>query len=72
VELHVIYEQEEGGWIRATIEELPGVITAAPTIDEARGMIRDALAEWLAALTTDEHAAIGGGATRETLVVSVA
>ncbi|HEX4325046.1 MAG TPA: type II toxin-antitoxin system HicB family antitoxin [Gaiellaceae bacterium] len=57
---------------RATIEELPGVITCAPTLDEARELVRDALDEWLAALTSEERAAIGLDATRETLTLGVA
>jgi predicted RNase H-like HicB family nuclease len=72
MELHVIYEPDEGGWVRASIEELPGVITCAATIDEARVLVRDALSEWLAALTSDERAAEPLGATRETLTLVVA
>ena len=59
MELHVAFEPDQGGWVRATIEELPGVITCAPTLEEARELIRDALAEWLSALTGAERAAIG-------------
>ena len=44
----------------------------APTRDEARELVRDALDEWLAALTSEERAAIGPEATRETLTLSVA
>ncbi|MDQ3065736.1 MAG: type II toxin-antitoxin system HicB family antitoxin [Actinomycetota bacterium] len=72
MELHVVFEPDEAGWVRATIEELPGVITCAPTIEEARKLVRDALDEWLLALTSDERAAIGSEATRETLTLSVA
>ncbi len=72
VELHVVFEPDEAGWVRATIEELPGVITCAPTRDEARALIRDALDEWLAALTSTERATIGSEATRETLTLNVA
>lgn len=72
MELHAVFEPDEEGRVRATIEELPGVITCAPTLDEARVLVRDALAEWLAALTTTARAAIGAQATRETLTVSVA
>jgi predicted RNase H-like HicB family nuclease len=72
VELHVIFEPDEEGWVRATVEELPGVITCAPTLDEARELIRDALDEWLQALTSAEQAAFGSQATRETLTLSVA
>jgi predicted RNase H-like HicB family nuclease len=72
MELHVALEPDDGGWVRATIEELPGVITCAPTLDEARALIRDALDEWLQALTSEERATIGAEATRETLTLSVA
>jgi len=48
------------------------VITCAPTLEEARELIRDALDEWLAALIFAERATIGSGATRETLTLSVA
>ena len=72
VDLHVVFEPDEQGWVRATIEELPGVITCAPTRDEARELVRDALDEWLAALTSEERAAIGPEAIRETLTLSVA
>ena len=72
MELHAVFEPDENGWVRATIEELPSVITCAPTIDEARLLVRDALGEWLLALTTTERAAIPGDATRETLTFNVA
>jgi predicted RNase H-like HicB family nuclease len=72
MELHAVFEPDEEGWVRATIEELPGVITCAPTLEEARGLIRDALDEWLAALTSEERATVGSQATRETLTLSVA
>ncbi len=72
MDLHVVFEPDEDGWVRATIEELPEVITCAPTIDEARELVRDALDEWLRALTSAERATIGAQATRETLTLSVA
>jgi len=72
MELHVVFEPDEEGWVRATIEELPGVITCAPTLDEARELVRNALDEWLQALTSAERATIGAAATHETLTLSVA
>lgn len=72
MELHVVFEPDEGSWVRATVEELPGVITCAPTRDEARELVRDALDEWLRALTSAESATIGAEATRETLTLSLA
>ena len=50
IELSVIFEPVENGWVQARIEELPGVITAAPTRDEARSQVIDALREYLLAL----------------------
>ena len=58
MELHV--EPDEQGWVRA------------PTREEARQLVRDALDEWLRALTSEERATIGDQATRETLTLSVA
>ena len=71
MELHVVFEPDEEGWVRASIEELPGVITCAPTRDEARQLIRDALDEWLAALTSTDRATTRLEGTRETLTVIV-
>jgi predicted RNase H-like HicB family nuclease len=50
IQLSVIFEPVENGWVQARIEELPGVITAAPTRDEARTQVIDALREYLLAL----------------------
>jgi predicted RNase H-like HicB family nuclease len=72
VELHIVFEPDEDGWVRATIEELPGVITCGRTHDEARELVLDALDEWLLALTSTERATIGSDATREAFTLSVA
>lgn len=72
MDLHVVFEPDEQGWVRATIEELPSVVTCAPTLDGARELVRDALHEWLEALTSSERTTIGAQATRETLTLSVA
>lgn len=72
VNLHVAFEPDERGWVRATIEELPSVITCAPTIEEARELVPDALEEWLTTLTRAGHLSAGHHARRETLTLSVA
>lgn len=72
MELHVVFEPDEGGWVRATIEELPGVITCAPTRGEAGVAVRDALNEWLAALLSPEPTPPSPEGQRETLTLSVA
>jgi predicted RNase H-like HicB family nuclease len=43
-----IYEQVDNGWTQARILEVPGVITAGASRDEARELLRDALREYLA------------------------
>lgn len=70
--MHVVFEPDEGGWVRATIEELPGVITCAPTRNEAGVAVRDALNEWLAALLSPERNPPSPEGQRETLTLSVA
>jgi predicted RNase H-like HicB family nuclease len=44
------YETVEDGWVQATIDELPTVITAAPSYEEAKEDLADALHEYLLAL----------------------
>ena len=50
VSLTAVYEPVENGWIQARIEELPAVITAGPTVEEARELLLDALREYLTSL----------------------
>ena len=47
LQLTPTYEQVEGGWTQAGLRELPGVITAAPSLEEAQDMLVDALREFL-------------------------
>lgn len=48
--LTAIYEPVEDGWTQARIQELPAVITAAPSLDEAKELLLDALREYLLSL----------------------
>jgi predicted RNase H-like HicB family nuclease len=50
IPLSIVYEAVENGWVQARIEELPAVITAAPTRAEAKAMVLDALREYLLSL----------------------
>ena len=50
VTLTAIFEAVEDGWTQARIRELPEVITAAPTRDEAEESLKDALLEYLSTL----------------------
>jgi predicted RNase H-like HicB family nuclease len=47
LQLTPTYEQVEGGWTQAWLLELPGVITAGPSREEAEDMLVDALREFL-------------------------
>jgi hypothetical protein len=51
--------------------ELPGVITAAPTHAEAKVMLRDALAQYLASFDSTP-ATVGPGVEREELKLTIA
>lgn len=48
--LTAIYEPVENGWTQARIRELPAVITAAPSREEAKELLLDALREYLLSL----------------------
>jgi predicted RNase H-like HicB family nuclease len=50
LQLTALYEHVEQGWVQARVAELPAVITAAPTRDEARTLLEDAIREYLLAL----------------------
>lgn len=56
ISLTAVYEPVDGGWIQAHVVELPGVITAAPTLEEAKELLPDALREYLLALGEAEEA----------------
>jgi predicted RNase H-like HicB family nuclease len=43
-------EPVEDGWVQATIDELPGVVTAGRSTEEAKTMLADALHTYLLAL----------------------
>ena len=47
--LTAVYEPVENGCVQARIEEIPGVITAAPTRAEAEELLGDALRDYLLA-----------------------
>jgi hypothetical protein len=57
--------------VQGRIAEMPGVITAAPTLDEAKEMLRDALAEYLASFES-APVANAPGATSEELELKIA
>lgn len=73
--LTAVYERTDAGWVQAHIEEIPAVITAAPTLEEAKEMLRDALAEYLLSLKSSPAALTPEGNTdfdREELELKIA
>ena len=61
IPLSILYETVEDGWVQARIEELPAVITAAPTRPEAREQVLDALREYLLSLRDDPPGVLQAG-----------
>ena len=57
VSFTAVYEPVDDGWVQAHLAELPGVITAAPTQEEAEPSCADALREYLLALGQAEAGA---------------
>jgi predicted RNase H-like HicB family nuclease len=45
-----LYEVVEDGWVQARVRELPEVITVAPTKEQAREFLLDAVSEYLRSL----------------------
>ncbi len=54
--LTAVYEEVENGWVQARLKEFPGVITAAPSQEEAREGLLDALREYLRSVADDDAA----------------
>ena len=51
--LTIQYKKVEQGWFQAQILEMPTVITAAPTMNQAREGVLDALSQTLLAFVPD-------------------
>ena len=45
--LTVVYQEVEAGWTQARLADVPGVITAGRTREEARDLLVDALEQFL-------------------------
>jgi len=61
IQLTVVFETVEDGWVQAQIREIPAVITVAPTRQEAKGAVIDALREYLLSLEETPTDAGDGG-----------
>ena len=70
-EYTVVYQTIEDGWVMATVPELPGAVTQGEDVEEAREMIKEAIA--LVVQSYRENAAkdAPGNAMWETLQVEI-
>lgn len=69
-ELTALFEPVENGWVQARIAEIPGVITAGPTLEEAKTLLVDALHQYM--LTPcDESGCDGRAGDAQPLMVTL-
>jgi len=66
--LTAVFRPVEDGWTEATIDEIHGVITAAPSLEEAKELLLDVLREYLLSFQ-EARPEIIDRATREPLEV---
>lgn len=66
-----VFETVEGGWVQARVAELPGVITAGPTLEEAKALLLDAVREYLVSLRQEPTEPTAATARREVLHVVI-
>jgi predicted RNase H-like HicB family nuclease len=72
LQLTVIYEQGEDGWVLARIREIPAAISQGRTRDEARENVLDALRELVLSYLEDgEVPPVPADASHEALIVTV-
>jgi predicted RNase H-like HicB family nuclease len=55
LDLTIVYEPGEDGWITVSIPEVPGVLSQGRTREEARKMILSALNDWLRFYVEDQR-----------------
>jgi len=67
LELAVVYESVEDGWVMASLPAVPGAISQGRSRDEARENVRDALQEILAFRASDAGAEPLNDALRVTI-----
>jgi predicted RNase H-like HicB family nuclease len=66
-----VFETVEEGWVQARVAELPGVITTAPSLGEAKALLLDAVREYLLSLRQEPPEPTAESAVRESLHVVI-
>jgi predicted RNase H-like HicB family nuclease len=69
-EFDVVYQTVEDGWVMATVPELPGAVTQAETLDEARTLIKEAVELLLESYRENAKRDLPGNAVWETLSIT--
>jgi predicted RNase H-like HicB family nuclease len=72
VTLTAVFTPDENGWTMAQLAEWPAVVTCAPTVEEARAMLRDAASEVIASFRSEGREPPVGGGHVEALTISFA
>ncbi len=67
----VLYQEVEGGWIMATVPDLPGAVTQGRDLEEARVMIKEAVELLLESYRENALKDTSGNAIWESLAVDV-
>jgi predicted RNase H-like HicB family nuclease len=70
-EYSVLYQPIEDGWIMATVPELPGAVTQARNLAEARIMIKDAVEMLLVSYRENAANDAPGNAVWEKLIIDI-
>lgn len=69
---HTIIKPERNGWFVGWVEEIPGAITQARSLDECRENLRDALQLMLETHRDEARIGLGPNCIQESIEVDVA
>ncbi len=69
--LTAVFTPDENGWTMAQLAEWPAVVTCAPTVEEARAMLRDAVSEVISSYRGEGREPPIGGGHVEALTISL-
>ncbi len=70
VRFTAVHQDVEGGWVQARLVEIPGVITVAPTREQATEDLLDAFAEYVRSFADDAATPADGTAVNVTITAA--